>query len=246
MVHFNAGVLESRSMCNPIRVPNSPPLRKKINMRRNLAILLTGILLALGNADACKAGLVVTWADLGGELNLSIKGTWSEWESTTAMTEDNDLLFGDNSVDPFALEFDLRRNGLGTENSAGNPVGASALLNVVSGSGSVTAPDIVLPPTIFANTRYRLEYLNEGGSLALTAGVIPAEEFFIDESFNLGSNFTLTAGIRTFNNSNFPGGETLTMNYVPASNSTVPEPNSMAILALGFGLFAGTRRRRIA
>ena len=208
------------------------------NMRRNLAILITGLAITFGGAAVSEAGIVMTWEDVGGELVLSINGDWSDWESTTAMTESDDLLFGANSTTPWF--FDLSRDGLGTTNMSGAPNGSSALLNVVSGSGSVAAPDLadLMSPI---GTRYNLEYLNLGGSLALTAGVVSTETFFVDDTFNLGSTFSLTSGTRVFSNSNFPGGETLTMNFV---TNAVPEPGSFAIFGIGFGLVVSSRRRR--
>lgn len=210
-------------------------------MRRKFASLVTGLLL-LGGAGASNASIIMNWTDVGGDLILSIDGTWSDWESTTVMTERDDILFGANSTTPWY--FDLSRDGFGTTNSSGAPTGSSALLDVVSGSGSVTAPDTTFAPVV-AGTRYNVEYLNLGGFLALTAGVGSTEEFFVSDTFNLGSSFSLTAGTRVFGNSNFPNGETLTMNFRPSSVPPAPvsEPSIALLMATGL-LCMGLRQRR--
>ena len=195
-----------------------------------VAFLLIGL-----TAKPSKADLIVTWTDTGSNLELSIQGTWSEWEGTTVMTERDNILFGANGNTTNA--FDLSRRGFGTTNLSGNPVGSFAILNVRSGSGSVSAPDFSIPPAMV--TRYNLQYLNEGGFLELSAGIIRTEEFSVNEAFDLGTIYSLTPGTRTFNNSLFPGGETLTMNFV-----AVPEPSSASLVLCGVACLF--RRRRTA
>ena len=98
-------------------------------------------------------------------------------------------------------------------------------MDVTSGLGSVSAPDFSFGPPL-PSTGYNLVHLNEGGLLALEAEVASGGTFSINESFNLGSSFTLTPGTRTFS-SPTAGADTLTMNYVNA----VPEPSSFLLLA---------------
>lgn len=203
---------------------------KATKWKTPFSVLSTAFVITLAGIAPSKADIVMTWQDVGGSLNLTIDGTWSDWESTSTMTERDDVLFGVNGNTSFA--FDLSRDGLGDENLSGDPIGSSSLLNVLSGSGSVSGPDVSFAAA--TGTRYNIEWLNVGGFLALTAGVGQTEEFFVDETFDLGAGYSVTDGTRVFGNSNFVGGDTLTMNFVgPAA---IPVPASLPLL---LGAFAG-------
>lgn len=198
-------------------------------VRQSITFLAAAIL-AFSSASSLRADLIVTWADVGGDLNLSITGTWASWDSGTTLNSTDTLLFNDNGNTTFA--FDLSRGNV-------NGVGQNVIMDINDGSGSVTAPDFVFGaplPTI----GYNITHLNEGGSLALEAEVPSMGTFTINESFNLGSSFTLAPGTRTFSSSTAPG-DTLTMHYV----SAVPEPSSLALLGFGSAALAWTRRRRV-
>lgn len=202
-------------------------------MRSNLVILITSLVITSGGTNVCDADLIVTWEDMSGELNLSIQGGWSSWDSSTGSLISTDtLLFEANGNTSFA--FDLSRGNL-------SGVGQSVLMDIRSGSGSVSAPDFSFGAPL-PTTGYNLVHLNEGGLLALEAEVVSGGTFTINESFNLGSSFTLTSGTRTFSSSTAPG-DTLTMNYI-SNAAAVPEPSSFAILGLGGLTLAITRRRR--
>lgn len=200
--------------------------------------LATGLALTVAVAGPSKASIIVNWTDMGGNLELSINGTWSDWEATTVMTERDDVRFLANGNTPWAV--DISRAGLGTTTVSGAPNGAFALLDVKSGSGDVTGPDATIVPAI--GTRYNLEWLNVGGNIAFTAGVIESETFFVNETFNLGAGYTLTAGTRVFGNSDFPGGDTITMNFIPAATE-IAEPSMALLVAAGFIGMAVRRRR---
>lgn len=204
-------------------------------MRNIFAIIITGLAISLGCSGTSQASLIVTWEDVGGDLMLSIDGTWSDWDAVAVLTTRDNLLFEDNATT--SHEFDLSRGGIGPASGQG------VLLDVVSGSGSVSAPDFDFSPFPDPSTGYNLEYLNLGGALALNAEVISSATFTINESFSLGSTFSLTPGTRTFSSSTMGHSETLTMNFI-GSGSSVPEPSSFALAGIGLGLLTLARRRR--
>lgn len=210
----------------------SPESGEETAMKTQLTTFIGALAISAAGAGVCNAGVMVTWTANGGSLDLSVQGDWSSWDSATTLTSTDTLLFGDNGTTTFA--FDLSRGTIGG-------VGQSVIMDTVAGSGSVTAPDFNFGPPL-PTTGYNITYFNAGGLLALEAEVASAGTFTINESFDLGSTFTLTPGTRTFSSSTAPG-DTLTMRYV---SGTAPEPGSFALLGCGIATLALARRRRSA
>ncbi|TWU28027.1 hypothetical protein [Novipirellula artificiosorum] len=121
-----------------------------------LIAMLSFVLISMGES---RADLIVTWTDTGSNLTLSVTGSWSQWNASTAPTQTNTLTF------PGGSEFDLSRGNIPSSPGAG----AFAFIDQnAGGSGSISGPTVNFGTSLPA-TGYFLRHTSLGGFMILEA-----------------------------------------------------------------------------